>query len=371
MHDEGGELLARRDGRWIRVVSAAKGNGEQDMPVSKLRFSFMHSVRLLRSVVGLNLRTAVFSVMAVFVFRADAQSATNSANPLTFVCIGWPSPYLPTRAPLSAVESEPDLQVPALQDCQSYRPSGNDTRRVAVQPTTSFDLAERVRANGGQWVIVRFATDRKSAPMTIKAAQLLRVVVRAGSKEIRRTYPEGLIGEDTMGIPLKDFEGTPNGTTVTVEVSFAEEARRAPSTSYFTLINHVVPYGVARTGTYMWIPVGLFATNFEADENGIPLSAFPVGLAGGVRLYPSDSSVYFGISGMVNWAIYSSKSQGEGEDSSFNLRSLAVGGVVDVNNMIYLGGAYILDFRRGHDNPGGVFVVGAGPGLLQFLQAAK
>jgi hypothetical protein len=181
------------------------------------------------------------------------------------------------------------------------------------------------------------------------------------------------VDKNTLGIKLEELSTVPNWSTVMVEIDAPGLIENSPRTAYFTLRNTFTPYGVAESGVYAWVPVGLLASNFQSDENGVPFSAFPLGGAIGFRWFPWRSSAYLGFSGMANWAIYPRQSTAaDGTSSpSVSLSSIALGGIVDVSNVVYVGGAYIADLRKGRSDPGLVFVVGAGPGLLQWAQARQ
>jgi hypothetical protein len=171
---------------------------------------------------------------------------------------------------------------------------------------------------------------------------------------------------------------------VTVRVDFNQDpttrTARQSYVAYFKLKNRFSLYGVAKTGVGFWIPYGLLATNFHSNASGIPLGAFPVGLAFGARLYMPESSAYLGVSVMANWAVYgSTQSQTQTQTmtnqstGSVNLQSISYGLLVDLSGYVYVGGAYVADYISGPGNksPGLTFVLGVGPQLLQFLQSAK
>jgi hypothetical protein len=114
-------------------------------------------------------------------------------------------------------------------------------------------------------------------------------------------------------------------------------------------------------------------TNFKATEDGIPFASFPIGIAWGMRFF-IVGDFYLGGSVMINYAIYPStqnQTTTAGGNSSVNLQSGAVGGLLDVDGYLFVGGAYLAEFGANARSPGGMFVVGIGPRLLQWLQAAK
>ena len=119
----------------------------------------------------------------------------------------------------------------------------------------------------------------------------------------------------------------------------------------------------------LWAPVLLFNSNLKADATGIPFASMPVGLAWGKKKYFKNDG-YIGLSLMGNWLIYT---QGEKDTdlttiNSFSFKNVGLGVLLDLNDAIYLGYAYGLDFRSGSKDPGGMFVFGFGPKLISSLK---
>ena len=265
-------------------------------------------------------------------------------------------------------------------DVSAAHPESAGCDTIGPDPATTQsnpDHVSDVHAAPSEYVLVRMrATAGLVQPAT--GGQIQEVVVSAGSVTITRVAAVALSQDAlTVEIPLSDLNVLDNGAVATVRIDYTPQAdgtRRASDTSYFTLKNQWSWYGLASSGVGFWIPLGLFASNFKATQDGIPFAAFPVGIAVGGRLY-IHNSFYLGPSAMVNYAIYASTQNQVAANSStsstVNLQSGAIGGLLDVGGYVYLGGAYLADFRSNGSSPGAMFVVGLGPQLLQFLQAAK
>jgi hypothetical protein len=150
---------------------------------------------------------------------------------------------------------------------------------------------------------------------------------------------------------------------------------------YFKYRKILAPYDVLGP---VWLPIGLFGTHFSTNQNGLQFAAFPINLAIGGKWYATDS-VYFGLSLILAWTIYSSStSTGSSSsgmtasaaspsstNSSFSVSAASLGLLLDVSNWFYVGGAYGYDFRTDVvQQPGAFLVVGVAPGLLQLMQSA-
>ena len=277
---------------------------------------------------------------------------------------GAPSPFV-------CVGSKRTANLPQTPDAET---TGCDRVGTSVaKPQSNPDHANDVKGAPSQYVLVRMKAGNQLAK-PVSAGHVKQVVVSAGDVAITRGSEALSEDQLTLEIPLSDLRALDNGARATVRIDYEPQAdgtRLASDTSYFTVKNSFSLYGVAGTASGFWIPIGLFATNFKATQDGIPLAAFPVGAAFGGRLFVSNG-FYLGASAMINYAIYpSTQNQQTGSSSgSVNLQSAAGGALFDIDGYLYLGAAYLKDFRSSGDSPGAMFVVGAGPQFLQFLQAA-
>jgi hypothetical protein len=176
--------------------------------------------------------------------------------------------------------------------------------------------------------------------------------------------------DDGVGISLARLAPYANGSLVTVRVVFggSTSSTQIENVRYLRLENRWSWYGIGRTNIGVWIPVGLFATDFTARDGGLVFASFPVGVAVGGRAYPFGDNFYFGISAMFNWSIVSSASTAT-TPASTTVQSFAFGGLLDFGSYVYIGSAAIVDFPENTARFTGTFVLGLGPGLLTLLQA--
>jgi hypothetical protein len=287
-------------------------------------------------------------------------------EPDVFVCVGARPPGIPGMMRTERSET------PLFDDCDTF---GSDGQPARV--TTSLVYSDAVVGAPSQYILVRLSEDEQTPLRLDTRNDIQEVVISAGDVTIAKVAHKSLnVSKSTVVVPLDELRVLDNQALVTVRVDFNSLAGKPPRAShigYFRLKNSASLYGLAKSGTGFWLPVGLFATDFKNTQDGISLAAFPVGLAWGVRFYLPGKSQYIGTSAAVNWAIYRAPSDMTmpGDSQGFSLQSAAVGVLADLSGYAYVGGAYIADFREGQSSPGWVFVVGAGPQLLQFLQSAK
>lgn len=249
------------------------------------------------------------------------------------------------------------------EKCSQY------TDGSTVVPQTNRDLAKYTGVFLSQSVLVRLDRgDGTAVPSDELKAQLESVTVTVGEKSIVRTVSAGTIG-NALVVPLKELGNVSHGSIATVRITWNGD--RNPTEYFFSISNKVSPYGVAESNSGVWFPIALFGTNFKSTEKGIPFAAFPVGIAYGWRVqFSTQSPFYLGLSAMANWAIVNEKPEDDADNSNnLFLGGGALGGLLDISNYVYVGGAYTADFRKGYKDPGAVFVVGAAPGLLQLLKS--
>jgi hypothetical protein len=205
------------------------------------------------------------------------------------------------------------------------------------------------------------------------------------------------------------FKKVPNFGTFTVDIELTKEDQKTSKIKY-TLNKHDVFVAYRSLGGLVpvfWIPIGLFGTNFRplGDQTGIPIAAFPIGLAAGGK-FEISREFYIGTSGFANWSIQprvtrdgeaqpypgngsgvdpsAQKGAGEGQFGAFDnggsditLKAMSVGGLVDVAGYVYLGGGVALDFTTiSAENVAApvtapVFVFGLGPELFMLLRTDK
>jgi hypothetical protein len=119
---------------------------------------------------------------------------------------------------------------------------------------------------------------------------------------------------------------------------------------------------------YLWFPAMLYCTNFKNNENGIPIAALPLGIAIGGKWYPFHDRKFVGFSINMSWVLKPDNSLDSENYDLLILSTLSMGGFIDISGLLYLGGAYIWDFRDKEENPGWAMVIGIGPDLLNFLK---
>lgn len=128
----------------------------------------------------------------------------------------------------------------------------------------------------------------------------------------------------------------------------------------------VDPFGGGLVG--VWIPIGIFATNFKTTDDGLQFAAMPVGIGVGSRLWGSDR-YYTGFSAILMWSL-SSVATSSGSGQSVSLKSAGAGLLVDFGSWLYLTLSYqfVLSKATNEQQPGLMVGVGVGP---KFLEVAK
>jgi hypothetical protein len=118
----------------------------------------------------------------------------------------------------------------------------------------------------------------------------------------------------------------------------------------------------------LWVPVGIFATNFQRTPEGIQFSALPIGVALGSQFHVSNN-FYFGISGIAMWAITSGTTTDPSgaQQETATLRSLGAGFLVDFSSIMYVTATHQWNFASGQTNPGWMMGLGLGADLLKRI----
>lgn len=120
----------------------------------------------------------------------------------------------------------------------------------------------------------------------------------------------------------------------------------------------------------LWVPVGIFATNFQRTVSGLQFSALPVGVALGSKFYFSRS-FYMGVSGTAMWAITTGDKIDSGgvKQEAASLSSLGAGFLLDLSSIMYLTVTHQWNFAEGQTNPGWMLGLGFGAELLKRIAA--
>jgi len=115
----------------------------------------------------------------------------------------------------------------------------------------------------------------------------------------------------------------------------------------------------------LWLPTGIFATNFDKTAEGLQFSAFPISLALGYRYFDKDGSSYNGFSLALSWSIIgNSGATGADNNAASSLKGAALGLLWDIDSTVYFLVGYDKSFATGVQSPGLTFGIGLGPKLI-------
>lgn len=281
-------------------------------------------------------------------------AATATVNVVTVVRSVELSVCLPSS--MKAVPDSEKTRLPAdlIKDCKDGGGLIESQTRSEIQP--------RVRNNN---YVVVYVGDGST---TLGAAQITNVNWSIHKEGAKGAVP--MACEDTGNawderyFKLCKIEGDrfPDAShNDVVEVDVAAGGAAVPRYGRFTR-----RWSLASTAAGFWIPVGLFGTNFQSNDDGITLAALPVGLAWGFQLNLPKGE-HIGLSFYGSWSIAPQKTDGKA-NGNYTLASLSPGAFLDFDGYAYAGYGYALDLRSGHSNPGHMMVVGIGPKLLQLLK---
>lgn len=124
-----------------------------------------------------------------------------------------------------------------------------------------------------------------------------------------------------------------------------------------------------------WFPAFQFSSNLKQTDNGVPFATLPIGIAYGKK-WQTNTNMYFGLSGMLNWLIYT-QPEGQSIDqtvatsNSFNVQNIGYGAMFDLNDVITLGYIYGNNLRQGQSNPGHMLVLGFGSRFFNYFKKDK
>jgi hypothetical protein len=221
-------------------------------------------------------------------------------------------------------------------------------------------------------IIIRFTRDNKT-PLSLVDAKFQKVEIISGNNVLltRSSLDSDIkLTDSLLYLPLSSTERVNNDELIEIRISIAG---RTPLARYYRKRTQFSAYNAFENKIGVWFPIALFATNGRSTNAGLPIAAFPVGLAVGGQWHPSRA-FYLGGSLMFNWVFQpvsaaSTTTETSNTSNSINLASLSVGAIIDISNYAYAGTAYVFDLRNGQPNPGMSFVFGPAPGLLQLFQS--
>lgn len=324
-----------------------------------------------------------FGLLAVWLLVGCSVAAS---RPTTLVA---PTQMMAAKAPATTTE---------LRVCRPDRLSDYPAAGIAIQDVT-FTTATPCRA-------LSSARDG-AAEQTVYDSDILVLTLESAGEKVRLNKIDGLRIEGRVrgkDEPFKvlpiDFEAyksryyarfavkadelgahPSDRIELKVTVTFDEDKDTEKEFMFHTVYaEDFVGYGDAlnfrsnsheRKGAVgLWVPVGLFATNFQETTDGLQFNVLPVSGAIGTKGYLG--SWYFGLSGFPGWAwdvnpvdetpsaaeADNEQQEGKPPSAGFSVGSTALGFLVDFNGHFYLGGAHIWNFESGVADPGYVGVIG-------------
>lgn len=327
--------------------------------MTKIAFAITLSLVSIATAFAQPVQPAVTDKPAPAPEPAPAQPPVSPSSRIyVHTCIGQPTPkeLLNTFARRSALSESVDRAPKTVfERCDATLDADSD---IASRPGGTLSSASG-------WVEVYFYREEGGTKTIVdpQEAQFDRVEVSSEGKIY--TSKNRAFGT-TVDVPLNALASLSHLSLVKVSVFYKSDPDHAVDERYFRFVKRVSPYGIAGKETYFWIPVGLFGTSFQKNDNGYEFSAFPVGLAVGLRIALQDH--YFGLSAMLDYTIHRGEAPMGSTASDVSLSGATAGILGDIDGYLYVGGGYIFDWRKDASNPGLTFVIGAGPHLLQYLQ---
>lgn len=296
---------------------------------------------------------AFLAVVPLMLVPALAAAQQDNSDIVPYSCITKQHPILE----VAGLERAPSLPAENPQD-KAY----NCKLRLSRDP----DYVN-VYASAKENLIVRFLRGADSStPISLKEAGFQKAELIADGNVLHTKTVGGPVSPESTAlyVSLDKTANLDSYTTVELRLTLGTGAAQHFVSRYLVTHKWISYYGVAGKQIGLWFPIGLFVTNFRSTDAGLPIGAFPVGVALGLRWRPSPS-FYLGVSAMVNWVAQPTSTAGS---TQFNLATIAGGLLLDINNYVYVGPAYVGDLRAGQKDPGLSFVFGVAPGLLQLFQ---
>lgn len=268
-------------------------------------------------------------------------------------------------AQLGVFDQKNCVMLPDINSADSAKPGAGEDDMIALWATDRASSNIVTLAEGaGHFYFEPLGSER----IELTQANALPTIQETSRHLLVYLKTEKIVDSGGNKILQTLAHGTPIKLTVARTVSDSTSTSASQFPFGFIWRHQAVPYGIAKSETLFWLPVGLFSTTFQSTADGIPFAALPVGGALGLKLYVSRD-IYLGASVMGNWLVSPGKDAQGKPDNTYNLAGLTTGILFDLNNYIYLGYAYGFDLRSGGKHPGSMFVFGLGPGLLQLIQS--
>lgn len=170
-------------------------------------------------------------------------------------------------------------------------------------------------------------------------------------------------GRGTVVFSEDVAKDVPSQETVDVTVEYTVAGVAHSGVVYAEVVRGIEPYRPRSEALpVIWVPGALASTDLGLSEDkGLAFVPLPVTAAVGVKV-PFTNRDYFGGSVILQWVPHGVISSGD-----FNFTSFGVGGIIDIDGYLLLGGNATFDLTAdGAVTPG--LVVGIGPTLLGMLQ---
>ncbi len=238
-----------------------------------------------------------------------------------------------------------------------------------VLRTTSFG-PKVPSGNEDNIVVIKFYSDPNLTTEVSVNAVNIKEVDLVVNKKVVSTFSDFSQNSNLYQVDLTSIAGSSNGDLIIISIKLNNAADNLGNSSsfYFNYYTSISNYGIANGAPLgFWLPTGMFATNFNRSNVGVTFAPEPIGAAWGKKINDRNDNGYIGISLCAKWLIY----QQNNSNNSITFSSAALGVLFDISNYITVGADYGVDLTTNKQNPGLMFVVGIGPGLLNFIKSSS
>lgn len=238
--------------------------------------------------------------------------------------------------------------------------------RTCSKPLTRRGGRQSPSISNDEQIVITFKDRNDGRP--IKSDRVgfdsLHLSVASTNERIEEIRRREIDPTDSILVGLRRLDEFSNGTVLRLDIWTKSE----PQTSvYLRVRREWQSYGIAG----IWLPVGMFSTNFKSGRTaeGLAFAPSPIGLSWGKKRYtgPNENS-YFGFSVIASWQFLPASDDDEDTAGSYNLRGLTTGVLFDLYDYGYVGLAYATDLGKGSEDPGAVLLLGVGPTLERVLK---
>jgi hypothetical protein len=232
----------------------------------------------------------------------------------------------------------------------------------SVVEMTSSKVKINATAQKGDIIIIQFTSNNKLQDPIAAGLEEIRLYtytrnidLYTSSKEEEKTTMKELLRFEKK-FDKDIIENVGHNEVLTLQLTYNSNGKSNKIFRKILFQRYIQPYNEIG----LWVPVGLFSSNFKNNANGWAFSPLPIALAVGLKF--NFNTMYIGSSPFINWIVQNKT------DSSFNVGGLTIGMLFDINDYLYLGAGFGANLSTKSSTDKIIFAIGPGVKLLKYIK---